>query len=68
MIIRVGTQHHILEENFTELWGDFDVNIKIDKDYIVAASGYIEKSDPSNTKLGIKSGNKRIWNFKAEGS
>ena len=50
---------------FHGVWGDFDVNIKIDKDYIVAASGYLQKSDPSNTKLGIKSGNKRIWNFKA---
>jgi len=45
------------------VWGDFDVTIKIQKDYIVAASGYLQESDPSSSKLGIKSGNKRIWNF-----
>ncbi|MFL2628871.1 MAG: M1 family metallopeptidase [Candidatus Marisimplicoccus sp.] len=45
------------------VWGNFDVTIKIQKDYIVAASGYLQESDPSNSKLGIKSGNKRIWNF-----
>jgi len=45
------------------VWGNFDVTIKIHKDYIVAASGYLQEVDPSNSKLGIKSGNKRIWNF-----
>ena len=35
------------------------------EDYIVAASGYLQESDPSNPKLGKKSGNKRIWNFLA---
>lgn len=48
---------------FHGVWGDFDVNIKIDKDYIVAASGYLQKTDQLNPKLGVKSGNKRIWNF-----
>ena len=50
---------------FHGVWGDFDVTIKIDEDYIVAASGYLQESDPSNPKLGKKSGNKRIWNFLA---
>ena len=50
---------------FHGVWGDFDVSIKIDEDYIVAASGYLQESDPSNYKLGIKSGKKRIWNFLA---
>jgi len=50
---------------FHGVWGDFDVTIKIDKNYIVAASGYLQESDPSNSKIGKKSGNKRIWNFKA---
>ena len=45
------------------VWGNFDVTIKIDKDYIVAASGYLQESDPSDSKLGIKSGKNRIWNF-----
>ena len=48
---------------FHGVWGDFDVTIKIDKNYIVAASGYLQKTDPSNPKLGIKSGKQRIWNF-----
>ena len=50
---------------FHGVWGDFDVTIKIDKDFIVAASGYLQESDPSNLKLGKRSGNKRIWNFLA---
>ena len=50
---------------FHGVWGNFDVTIKIDKDYIVAASGYLQESDPSNFKLGKKFGNKRIWNFVA---
>ena len=50
---------------FHGVWGDFDVTIKIDEEYIVAASGYLQESDPSNFKLGIKSGKKRIWNFLA---
>ncbi|MAV05529.1 MAG: peptidase M1, partial [Candidatus Pelagibacter sp.] len=50
---------------FHGVWGDFDVTIKIDEEYIVASSGYLQESDPSNFKLGIKSGKKRIWNFLA---
>ena len=36
---------------FHGVWGDFDVTIKIDEEYIVAASGYLQESDPSNFKL-----------------
>ena len=50
---------------FHGVWGDFDVTIKIDEEYIVAASGYLQESDPANFKLGVKSGKKRIWNFLA---
>ena len=50
---------------FHGVWGDFDVTIKIDKEYIVAGSGYLQESDPSNFKLGVQSGQKRIWNFLA---
>ncbi len=50
---------------FHGVWGDFDVTIKIDEEYIVAASGYLQESDPLNFKLGVKSGKKRIWNFLA---
>ena len=54
-----------LGREFYGVWGDFDVTIKIDKEYIVAGSGYLQESDPSNFKLGVKSGKKRIWNFLA---
>ena len=50
---------------FHGVWGDFDVTIKIDKEYIVVGSGYLQESDPSNFKVGVKSGKKRIWNFLA---
>ena len=50
---------------FHGVWGNFDVTIKIDKDFIVAASGYIQETDPNNNKLGYLSGKKRVWNFKA---
>ncbi len=50
---------------FHGVWGDFDVTIKIDKDFIVAASGYIQETDPNNNKLGYLSDKKRVWNFKA---
>jgi len=50
---------------FHGVWGAFDVTIKIDKDFIVAASGYIQETDPNNNKLGYLSGKKRVWNFKA---
>ena len=39
---------------FHGVWGDFDVTIKIDEEYIVAASGYLQEGDPTNSKLGVK--------------
>ena len=50
---------------FHGVWGDFDVTVEIDKDFIVAASGYLQSSDPENSKLGYLSGKKRVWNFLA---
>ena len=38
---------------FHGVWGA-DV-VKIDKDYIVAASGYLQDNDPSNPKLA------KVW-------
>ena len=45
------------------VWGNFDVSIEIDEEYIVAASGYLQERDPNDIKLGVRSGKKRIWNF-----
>ena len=36
-----GMLTHILVE-FHGVWGSFDVKIKIDKEYTVAASGYLQ--------------------------
>ncbi len=57
---------------FYGIWGDFDVTINIDKDYTVAASGYLQ--NPNEIGHGyetngakVKTGNnqKLSWNFVA---
>ena len=45
---------------FYGVWGDFNVSIEIDKDYVVAAGGEL-MNDPAQQK-----GKQRIWEFKAE--
>lgn len=45
---------------FYGVWGDFDVTIELDKDYMVAAGGVLQ-NDPS-----VQKGSKREWHFKAE--
>ena len=47
-----------IAREFYAPWGDFDVSISINKDYIVAATGIL--------KSKTKEKNKNIWNFKAE--
>lgn len=56
---------------FYGIWGDFDVTIHIDKDYVVAASGYLQDPDkigfgysgPGNT---VKHKGKKVsWQFLA---
>jgi len=47
-----------IAREFYAPWGDFDVSISINKDYIVAATGILESK--------TKEKNKNIWNFKAE--
>lgn len=39
---------------FHGIWGDFDVTIHIDKDYVVAASGYLQ--EPENIGFGYAGG------------
>lgn len=43
---------------FYGVWGDFDVTINIDKNYIVGGTGYLQKSD-------FSSKTKKKWRFKA---
>lgn len=57
---------------FYGIWGDFDVTIAIDRDYVVAATGYLQNpqaighgyEDP-NKKVKAK-GKKLKWHFVAE--
>jgi len=57
---------------FYGVWGDFDVKIRIDKKYLVAAGGYIQ--NPQEVGYGYEkpgsqvkppSGEKLTWHFKA---
>ncbi len=64
--------HPYVQREFYAPWGDFEVNITIDKDYLVAAGaelqnpseigyGYIEEGE-----VNRPSGRKLTWKFKAE--
>ena len=47
-----------IAREFYAPWGDFDVSISINKDYVVAATGILDSKK--------KDKNKNIWNFKAK--
>ena len=54
---------------FHGVWGDFELILHIDKDYVVAATGYLQNPDEvghgySDTK-GKSKGGKLTWHFKA---
>lgn len=56
---------------FYGVWGDFDVKISIDKNYIVAAGGYLQNGqevghgfEASGAPLNLPTGNKLTWHFK----
>jgi len=53
---------------FYGVWGDFDVTINIDKDYVVAASGYLQNPELighgyASLKEGVIHKNKIAWRF-----
>ncbi|TQI69358.1 peptidase M1-like protein [Gramella sp. Hel_I_59] len=57
---------------FHGVWGDFDVKISIDKDYILGSTGYLQNPqeigynyEEEGTKVKRKKGDKLTWHFKA---
>jgi hypothetical protein len=57
---------------FYGVWGDFDVNISIDKDYILGGTGYLQNAsqvgygyEAAGTKVVRPAGNKLLWKFSA---
>lgn len=58
---------------FYGIWGDFDVNISLDKKYIVGATGVLQNPleighgyAPEGSKLKQPAGDKLTWKFKAQ--
>lgn len=58
---------------FHGVWGDFDVKITIDKDYVIGATGVLQNPneighgyEESPSKLKRPSGDKLTWHFVAE--
>ncbi len=57
---------------FYGVWGDYDVKIRIDKNYIVAAGGYLQNPlevgygyEPEGAVVKRPEGDKLLWHFKA---
>ncbi len=57
---------------FHGVWGDFDVKLTIDKDYIVGGTGYLQNAEEighgyetPSTKVKKKRGKTLTWHFKA---
>ena len=61
---RSGWQHRAV-------WGDYDVKISIDKNYVVAAGGYLQNPqevghgyEAPGSALKLPTGDKLLWHFK----
>lgn len=53
-----------IAREFHGVWGDFDVKISIDRDFIIGGTGYLQNADKEG--LGKKTKKKkRIWHFNA---
>ena len=61
-----------IAREFHGVWGDFDVKLTIDKDYVVGGSGYLQNPqeighgyEKSGTKVKRPQGKNLTWHFKA---
>lgn len=61
-----------IAREFHGVWGDFDVKLTIDKEYVVGGSGYLQNPqeighgyEASGTKVKRKRGKTSTWHFKA---
>ena len=61
-----------IAREFHGVWGDFDVKISIDKDYILGSTGYLQNPqeigygyEEEGTKVNRKKGEKLTWHFVA---
>lgn len=61
-----------IAREFHGVWGDFDIKITIDKDYVVGGSGYLQNPneighgyEAPGTKVKKQRGKKLTWHFKA---
>ena len=61
-----------IAREFYGVWGDFDVKIRMDKKYVVAAGGYLQNPleighgyEPDGATVSQPPGDKLTWHFKA---
>ncbi|UAM97467.1 M1 family metallopeptidase [Polaribacter litorisediminis] len=61
-----------LAREFHGVWGDFDVTIHIDKNYVVGGTGYVQNPqevghgyEDATKPLNLPKGDKLTWHFKA---
>ena len=61
-----------IAREFYGVWGNFDVKIKIDKDYTLGGTGYLQNPqeighgyEDKSRKLNLQKGKKITWHFKA---
>lgn len=64
--------HPYIAREFHGVWGDFDVKLTIDKDYIVGGTGYLQNPEEighgyetPGTKVKKQKGKTLTWHFKA---
>ena len=61
-----------IAREFHGVWGDFDVTLHIDKNYVVGGTGYVQNPqeighgyEDKSKKLKLPTGDKLTWHFKA---